>query len=224
MVAKDVGGSFGLKNHPWMEEVSAILAAMLLRLPVKWIEDRIENLTAANQAREQEMTLRAAFDTNGRLIASHADYALNNGAYPMGADANIAVHMFLWAAYNIPAYSFVSRGWYSNTPGLAAYRGPWAIETLARETLLDRAARQIGIDPVEIAGAISAPPPTSRRSRRSASRARTSRRRNVWKSCWRWWTCPPSARSRQRRGRRGAIWAWASPPISSRPGRRAASP
>ncbi|WP_287003505.1 xanthine dehydrogenase family protein molybdopterin-binding subunit [Sphingobium sp.] len=150
VIAKDVGGSFGLKNHPWMEEVSAILAAMLLRRPVKWIEDRIENLTAANQAREQEMTLRAAFDTDGRLIASHADYALNNGAYPMGADANIAVHMFLWAAYNIPAYSFVSRGWYSNTPGLAAYRGPWAIETLVRETLLDRAARQIGIDPVEL--------------------------------------------------------------------------
>ncbi|MET0366495.1 MAG: xanthine dehydrogenase family protein molybdopterin-binding subunit [Sphingobium sp.] len=150
VVAKDVGGSFGLKNHPWLEEVSAILGAMLLKRPVKWIEDRIENLTASNQAREQEMVLRAAFDADGKLLASHADYALNNGAYPMGADANIAVHMFLWSAYNIPAYSFVSRGYYTNTAGLAAYRGPWAIETLVRETLLDQAARKIGIDPIEI--------------------------------------------------------------------------
>ncbi|WHO38767.1 xanthine dehydrogenase family protein molybdopterin-binding subunit [Sphingobium sp. AP49] len=150
VVAKDVGGSFGLKNHPWLEEVSAILAAMILRRPVKWIEDRIENLTASNQAREQEITMRVGFDANGRLVAGHADYSLNNGAYPMGADANIAVHMFMWAAYNMPAYSFISRGFYSNTQGLAAYRGPWAIETLARETLLDAAARQIGIDPIEI--------------------------------------------------------------------------
>jgi carbon-monoxide dehydrogenase large subunit len=50
----------------------------------------------------------------------------------------------------MPAFSFLVRGWYSNTAGLAAYRGPWAMETLARETMLDVAARQIGIDPIEI--------------------------------------------------------------------------
>ena len=50
----------------------------------------------------------------------------------------------------MPRYSFLSRGWYSNTVGLAAYRGPWAMESLARETLLDRAARQMGIDPIDL--------------------------------------------------------------------------
>ena len=150
VIAKDVGGSFGLKNHPWKEETSVILAAMLFGRPLKWIEDRYEALTASNQAREAEMTLRAAFDAEGRLVASHGDYASNNGAYPQGADANIAVHMFLWSAYKLPSYGFLSRGYYSNTPGLAAYRGPWAMESLVRETLLDKAARRIGIDPVEI--------------------------------------------------------------------------
>lgn len=150
VIAKDVGGSFGLKNHPWKEETSVILAAMLFGRPLKWIEDRYEALTASNQAREAEMTLRAAFDAEGRLVASHGDYACNNGAYPQGADANIAVHMFVWGAYKLPAYGFLSRGYYSNTPGLAAYRGPWAMESLVRETLLDKAARRIGIDPVEI--------------------------------------------------------------------------
>jgi carbon-monoxide dehydrogenase large subunit len=150
VIAKDVGGSFGLKNQPWKEEMSVIAAGMLLNRPIKWIEDRWENLTGANQAREQEMTLRVAFDAQGGLLASHADYDVNNGAYPHVADCNFAVAMFLWSAYKMPAFSFLTRGWYSNTPGLAAYRGPWAMETLAREVLLDVAARQIGIDPVEI--------------------------------------------------------------------------
>lgn len=150
VIAKDVGGAFGLKNHPWREELATILAALQFGRPLKWIEDRYENLIGANQAREQEMTLQVAFDAEGRLLASHADYSCNVGAYPQLSECNIAVHMFLWAAYKMPAYGFLTRGWYSNTVGYAAYRGPWAMETLIRETALDVAARRIGIDPVEI--------------------------------------------------------------------------
>jgi carbon-monoxide dehydrogenase large subunit len=150
VIAKDVGGGFGLKNHPWKEEVSVILAALEFGRPLKWIEDRHENLTAANQAREQEMVLQVAFDADGRLIASHGDYSVNNGAYPQLSECNIGVHMFLWAAYKMPAYGFLTRGWYTNTVGYAAYRGPWAMESLIRETALDVAARRIAIDPIEI--------------------------------------------------------------------------
>jgi len=150
VISKDVGGSFGLKGQPWREEVAVVVAAMILGRPLKWIEDRLENLTSANQAREQEMKLRVGFDNDGMLLASHADYDLNNGAYPQGADSNIAVMMFLWAAHKLPAFNFRARGWFTNTIGLAAYRGPWAIETLAREVLLDRAARKLGIDPIEL--------------------------------------------------------------------------
>ena len=150
VIARDVGGGFGLKNHPWKEEVAVILAALIFNRPLKWIEDRYENLVAANQAREQDMLLQVAFDHDGRLIASHGDYSLNVGAFPQLSECNIAVHMFLWAAYKLPAYGFLSRGWYTNTVGYAAYRGPWAMESLIRETALDKAARQIGIDPVEI--------------------------------------------------------------------------
>ena len=150
VIAKDVGGSFGLKNSPWREEMATVAAALLLDQPIKWIEDRWENLISANQAREQEMTTRIAFQKDGTLIAAHSDYHSNNGAYPQGADANIAVHMFMWAAYKMPQPGFYTRGWYTNTVGLAAYRGPWAMESLARETMLDQAARELGIDPVEI--------------------------------------------------------------------------
>jgi carbon-monoxide dehydrogenase large subunit len=150
VIAKDVGGSFGLKNHPWREEMGAIVASMILQRPVKWIEDRLEALTACNNAREQEMTTRLALDKDGQIVAAFSDYNSNNGAYPQGADANVAVHMFMWMAYKVPVPGFITRAWYSNTPGLAAYRGPWAMESLAREALLDRAARQIGMDPVEL--------------------------------------------------------------------------
>ncbi|PLK27489.1 xanthine dehydrogenase family protein molybdopterin-binding subunit [Novosphingobium sp. TH158] len=150
VISKDVGGSFGLKNTPWKEECAVVCAAWLFGRPLKWTEDRWEALTASNQAREAEMVLDTGFDADGRLLAAHAVYDCNNGAYPQGADNNIAVHMFVWAAYRMPAYSFLSRGWYSNTNGLAAYRGPWAMESLIRETLLDKAARKIGMDPVEL--------------------------------------------------------------------------
>jgi aerobic carbon-monoxide dehydrogenase large subunit len=150
VIAKDVGGGFGLKNHPWKEEVAVILAALKFGRPLKWIEDRYENLVGANQAREAEMVLQVAFDADGRLMASHGDYSCNIGACPQLPDCNIAVHMFLWAAYKMPTYGFLSRGWYTNTVGLAAYRGPWAMESLVRETALDVAARRLGIDPIEI--------------------------------------------------------------------------
>jgi carbon-monoxide dehydrogenase large subunit len=150
VIAKDVGGAFGLKNMPWREEMAVIVAARLFKRPLKWIEDRFESLTASSHAREQEITLTAAFDAQGHLLAAHGDCSINNGAWPMGEDCNIAVHMFMWPAYKMPAYSFRTRGWYTNTMGLGGYRGPWALESLIRETLLDTAARQIGIDPTEI--------------------------------------------------------------------------
>ncbi|WP_317929827.1 xanthine dehydrogenase family protein molybdopterin-binding subunit [Halioxenophilus sp. WMMB6] len=150
VIAKDVGGGFGLKNHPWKEEVAVILAALKFGRPLKWIEDRYENLVGANQAREQEMVLQLAMDEEGRLLASHGDYSCNNGAFPQLSECNIAVHMFVWAAYKMPMYGFLTRGWYSNTVGYAAYRGPWAMESLVRETALDVAARKAGLDPIEV--------------------------------------------------------------------------
>ena len=150
VIAKDVGGSFGLKNQPWREETATILAALKFGRPLKWIEDRYEHLTACPQCREQEFTLTIGYDKDGKFLGAQGDYSANNGAFPQGADNNLAAHMFIWAAYKMPAYGFITRGWYTNTTGLAAYRGPWAIESLVRETAMDVAARKIGIEPYEL--------------------------------------------------------------------------
>jgi aerobic carbon-monoxide dehydrogenase large subunit len=150
VISKDVGGSFGLKSLPWREEMAVIAAGMLLGRPLKWTEDRLENLTAANQAREQQCTMRIAFDKDGKLLAARAECALNNGAYPHFADSNMAAMIFMWTPYKLPRFGYKAEGLHSNTVGLAAYRGPWAMESLARETTLDIAARQMGIDPIAL--------------------------------------------------------------------------
>jgi carbon-monoxide dehydrogenase large subunit len=150
VVAKDVGGGFGLKAQPWREEVAVIAASLLLKRPLKWIEDRVEALTTANPAREQECAIRMAFDAEARLQAIDVDYASNNGAYPHQPDAGLGIMMFYSGPYKFPLFGFKGRAWYTNTIGLGGYRGPWAMEALSRETVLDIAARQIGIDPIEL--------------------------------------------------------------------------
>jgi len=91
-----------------------------------------------------------AFDAQGQLLAADIDYAINNGAYPHQPDANIAIMMFFSGPYKLANFGFKGRGWHSNTIGLGGYRGPWAMEALARETVLDAAARRMGIDPIEL--------------------------------------------------------------------------
>jgi carbon-monoxide dehydrogenase large subunit len=150
VISKDVGGSFGLKVQPWREEIAVVAAGLLLRRPLKWIEDRLEALTTSNSTREAECTVRMAFDADARLLAADIDYASNNGAYPHQPDANMAMMMFFSGPYKLPRLGFKGRGWHTNTVGLGGYRGPWAMEALARETVLDLAARQIGVDPVEL--------------------------------------------------------------------------
>lgn len=89
MIAKEGGGSFGLKNQPWKEEMAVVFAALMLRHPLKRIEGRWDNPGCANPAREQEISVRAAFDAKGRLAVSRADYDLKSGALPHGEDGGV---------------------------------------------------------------------------------------------------------------------------------------
>jgi carbon-monoxide dehydrogenase large subunit len=150
VIAKDVGGGFGLKAQPWREEGAVVAASMVLKRPLKWIEDRFEALTCGYPACEQECTVRLAFDADVELLAVDVDYASNNGAYPMQPDANMGAMMFYSGPYKFPLFGYKGRGYYTNTIGLGGYRGPWAMEALSRETAFDVAAKQIGIDPIEL--------------------------------------------------------------------------
>lgn len=152
VIMRDTGGGFGQKVVPMREDMCIMLAAREVPAALKWIEDRRENLMSAGQARHVNGTGRMAFDDEGNLLAVDIDFTQDIGAYPTPYPVltTAAIGMFFPGPYRVPKASFNYKTVFSNTAGLAAYRGPWQYETLAREILLDMAARKIGIDPVEL--------------------------------------------------------------------------
>ncbi|BBZ04288.1 xanthine dehydrogenase [Mycolicibacterium chitae] len=152
VIMRDTGGGFGQKVVPMREDMCILLAARKVPGPLKWIEDRRENLMTAGQARHVDGKVRLAFDDDGAILAGDIDFVQDIGAYPTPYPVltTAAIGMFFPGPYRVPKCSFNYQTVFSNTAGLAAYRGPWQYETLSREILLDIAARQMDMDPVEL--------------------------------------------------------------------------
>jgi carbon-monoxide dehydrogenase large subunit len=161
VIMRDTGGGFGQKVVPMREDMCIMLAARKIpaasnaplgAAALKWIEDRRENLMSAGQARHVDGTSRVALDEDGNILAVDVDFSYDIGAYPTPYPVltTAAVGMFFPGPYRVPKASFNYKTVFSNTAGLAAYRGPWQYETLAREVLLDIAARKMDMDPVDL--------------------------------------------------------------------------
>lgn len=148
VTARDVGGGFGQKMFVFREECAAVLASRLLGRPVKWIEDRRENLIAAPHSRNERGNVRIAVDADNVIQAITIDHTADVGAYP--ACPAVMNPALLPGPYKIPRLGFATSMVWSNTMGKGAYRGPWMFETTAREIAIDVAAREIGVDPVEL--------------------------------------------------------------------------
>ena len=146
----DVGGGFGQKMYPSREEGAVLLAAKIVGRPVKWIEDRRENLMAANQARHEVATMRMAVDDEGAFTAAtfHLDSGI--GSYGAFSQSAMFVSMLFTGPYRIPKSGFSADTILTNTCPIAPYRGPWAMECIAREQMVDVVARDVGIDPLEM--------------------------------------------------------------------------
>jgi carbon-monoxide dehydrogenase large subunit len=152
VIMRDTGGGFGQKVVPMREDMCIMLAARKVPSALKWIEDRRENLMSAGQARHVDGDVRMAFDEDGNILAADIDFVQDIGAYPTPYPVltTAAIGMFFPGPYRVPKSSFNYKTVFSNTAGLAAYRGPWQYETLTREMLLDIAARKMEMDPVEL--------------------------------------------------------------------------
>ncbi len=155
VVMGDVGGSFGQKAFSTREDQAVVMAAMILGdRPVKWIEDRAENLISGGHSREESLQITAATDEHGVLLAARAHHIENVGAYPAVANGQMAGSAsvmfpgpYRWSGPGSVAYS--GQAVYTNTCGLCAYRGPWMMETTGREQMVDVIAHKLGIDPLE---------------------------------------------------------------------------
>jgi carbon-monoxide dehydrogenase large subunit len=152
VVMRDTGGGFGQKVAPQREEMCIMLAAQKVTGALKWIEDRWENLVSAGQARHEHGQVRMAFDADATMLAASIEYVQDVGAYPVPwpVGTSVAVGMFFPGPYRFPDGAFTLTSVLTNTVGRTAYRGPWAFESLAREVVLDIAARRMGTDPAEL--------------------------------------------------------------------------
>ncbi|UCH75494.1 MAG: xanthine dehydrogenase family protein molybdopterin-binding subunit [Rhodospirillales bacterium] len=153
VVCHDMGGGFGNRSAPYHEQVLAMWAAKRIGRPVKWTCERSESFQADDQGRDNLTMAEMALDGDGNFLAIRVRTATNTGAYVYGNGPNPMVGNIgcLAGVYRTPAIHVEVDAYFTNTNGTSAYRGagrPEAIYVLER--LIDAAARQTGIDPVEL--------------------------------------------------------------------------
>jgi len=150
----DVGGGFGMKAMAYPEYFVVAQAARMLGRPVRWMSDRSEAMLSDNGGRDLTSLAELAFDDVGRITAYRVRSRVNLGAYNSQFAQPIQTLLFsrvLMGVYDVQTTWLQVEGYYTNTTQVDAYRGagrPEAIYVLER--VMDRAARELGIDPWEL--------------------------------------------------------------------------
>ncbi|MGH3435066.1 MAG: xanthine dehydrogenase family protein molybdopterin-binding subunit [Sciscionella sp.] len=151
--AMDAGGGFGARGEFYPEDLLIPWLAQRLRRPVKWTEDRAENLVALNHSRQQRHRIAAAFDADAVLLALRDEIVHDNGAYlrTHGLLVPELTVSMLPGPYRVPAYHARIDIALTNKTPCGTYRAPGRYEgTFAREHLFDVAADRMGIDRAEL--------------------------------------------------------------------------
>lgn len=150
----DVGGGFGMKVMPYPEYFCVSVAAMKLGQPVHWMSDRSEAMLSDHHGRDLTSLAELAFDENHRITAYRVHSKVNLGAYNSHFGQAIQTSLFskvLMGVYDVQTTYLRVEGFFTNTTQVDAYRGagrPEAIYVLERA--MDRAARELGVDPWEL--------------------------------------------------------------------------
>jgi CO/xanthine dehydrogenase Mo-binding subunit len=148
-----VGGGFGVRGELYPEDFLVCVAAMRLRRPVKWLEDRREHLVATNHSRQQRHLVRAAVDADGRVLGLSDEFYLDQGAYVRTHGARVLEMTLstLPGPYRIPAFRGTGHFRITNKTPAATYRSPGRYEsTYVRERVMDAIAGRLGLDRVEV--------------------------------------------------------------------------
>ncbi|MCU0897566.1 MAG: xanthine dehydrogenase family protein molybdopterin-binding subunit [Burkholderiales bacterium] len=154
VVVSDIGGGFGMKTFIYPEDALVAWLARACGRPVKWRADRSESFLADTHGRDQRVNAELALDNGGRFLALRVRLAANMGAYLAFIGPVVPLRVGLRVStgvYDIPLFRFEGRAVLTNTAPVCAYRGagrPEAIYVIER--LVDVAARELGIDPVEL--------------------------------------------------------------------------
>ena len=152
VVSGDVGGGFGVKIHPYLEDALVLWASRRCGRPVKWVATRSESLLGDNHGRDQVVEGSMALSADGRILAIRARGWHAIGAYAFhGAVTPVDYAMKLLPnVYDVPAVDVVGKGVFTNMSPTSAYRGAGRPEAIIlTERLVEMAARKLGIAPVE---------------------------------------------------------------------------
>ena len=155
VVAPDVGGGFGYKGILLPEEIALSWATRRLGLPLRWLEDRRENLIAGADCREHHYILTAYADRQGRLLALDCEATVDSGAYsayPFSACLEAGqIGSILPGLYDFPHYRCRTYSVATNKPPILPYRGVARTGVcFALEVTLDALARKLGIEPTQL--------------------------------------------------------------------------
>ncbi|MEC8531494.1 MAG: molybdopterin cofactor-binding domain-containing protein, partial [Pseudomonadota bacterium] len=152
VVTPNVGGGFGPKFVFYQEEVAIPIAAMQLGKPVKWVEDRREHFTSATMERDQLWDLEVAVNVDGHLLGVRGSMAHDHGAYtPYGVNLPYNAATNFLGPYELPTMSLDVKMALTNMTPVTPVRGAGRPQgTFAMERLMDRIARELNIDKVEV--------------------------------------------------------------------------
>ena len=153
VVSPDVGGGFGMKADAYPEDALVLWAARRTGKPVKWVATRSDSLAGDNHGRDNVAHGEMAFDADGRILALRVDNCHTIGSYVVSAAAQppMTAVRLCTSVYHVPAYHAVTRAVFTHTSPVSVYRGAGRPEGIyLTERLLDRAAAEMGIDPVDL--------------------------------------------------------------------------
>jgi len=151
VIAADVGGGFGLKLGVYPEDVLACLHAMSLRLPVKWVEDRNEHFRATTHGRESVHDYRIGARSDGRILAMSDVYTNDLGGLNSPFGSSQLSSVVFTGPYKVDRGFVERRVVLTTKTPIGAYRGYGQPEVnFAYERLIDRLARRLQMDPVEL--------------------------------------------------------------------------
>jgi aerobic carbon-monoxide dehydrogenase large subunit len=154
VLAPDVGGGFGSKIYHYAEEALVTWAAKKIGRPVKWVAERSESFISDAHGRDHITHAEMAFDENGKALALRADTLANMGAYLSTFAPSVPTWLYgtlLAGQYTTPAIYCNVKAVFTNTVPVDAYRGAGRPEaTFVVERLMSKAARELGIDQIEL--------------------------------------------------------------------------
>ncbi|WP_193181147.1 xanthine dehydrogenase family protein molybdopterin-binding subunit [Nisaea sediminum] len=154
VITGNVGGSFGMKAGAYPEYICVLHAAKALGRPVKWTDDRSGSFLSDCHGRDHDMTAELALDADGRFTALRITGYGNVGAFlsavsPMMPTLNTLKNSN--SVYRLPLIEVATKAVFTNTTPITAYRGAGRPEAnYYMERLIETAARETGIDPIEL--------------------------------------------------------------------------